>query len=313
MPTGYPVPRYNSPSTGGWVAPATTVPRGAQRPNATAPRRRTASQINESSPRGRTRYAAQQRDQLKRRGDDRARLLAELQKALGASASGAGGAFGAVGGGAAAPTVPLEPVAPNRYEGVQGAIAAQTRDSQRYLASQGNAMRGQLAANGGGQLLEGGAGTFAEQLAQTLGATAAQSRSLQFGAQQAYASDELRRQGEQAKALYDQATKQYQANQESGGNLSISMIEALAGEGLDPGQFMGNPIAAAIALGRLRYARRGEAGGITPSMIAQAAQLGLDYRQFDSANALAEALGQARRGQYGSTDLAQQFLSFLNS
>jgi len=320
LSTSYPVPRYNSPSTGGWTAsrrrPSSQGYGGRGRaPNATPPRRRTASEINEASARGRTRYATQQRDSSRRRKTDRAKLLAELQAALSKGGAGAG-VFGGLPGPQTMgppPRVPLAPTAGNQYAGVEQAVAAQTRDSQQYLAAQGKGTRAQLAANGGGGLLERGAGTFASQLSQQLGAFAAEAGALRNQASAAYATDELRRRGELAKNRFEQQTQQYKAMQEGGGDLSLSMVQALAAQGLDPMQFAGNPIAGAIVLGRLQYARSGEMNGITASQVAQLAQLGLDYRQFGSGIEAAEAIGQARRGLYGSTDLARQFMAFVGS
>jgi hypothetical protein len=175
-----------------------------------------------------------------------------------------------------------------------GRFSAQSQARQR-----GDAASARKAMKGRSDPGAGIAGSLNTQLAGQAAETAAVASSLKNTARAKYAEAELQRQSQLNKAKYDQRSGQMKADMESAqsAQLSIGMIQSLAAEGLDPTAFMGNPIAAAVTLGRLRFARRAETG-LPASAWAQAAQYGLKQpNQYGSAEEFYWNLGQARNGQ----------------
>lgn len=247
------------------------------------------------------------------------KLKQHLLEQLGAAAGGAGGggAYSALGefptGPARkAPKVPLAPTAGNPYKGLETAIGGFARQSAKRQA--GDARTARKAMKGRHDPGAGIAGSLNTQLAGQAAETAVQASTLQHKARQQYATADLERQSNLAKAKYDQRSGQMKADMEAaqGSQLSIGMIQQLASEGLDPTAFMGNPIAAAVTLGRLRYARRAETG-LPATAWAQAAQYGLQPpNQYGSAEEFYWNLGQARSGQAGGSD-AVSLIQALNA
>ena len=246
------------------------------------------------------------------RADDklRAEVLAELAGALGPQGGGGGGPAGGTGVPRNLPQVPVEPTAGNPYKGVEAAIG-------RFAQASATRSRGDVAA--ARKALKGrsdpGAaitGSFNAQAAGSAAELAAAVTSLRNTARAGFAEEELKRASTSAKNRYEARSAQLKNDAElmgGGGGLSLSMVQQLEAEGIDSSQYLNNPMMGMIALGRARFARRGESG-LPPTAWAQAAQYGLQPpNTYDSPQDFQWALGQAKSGQYGGGDAA----TFLQS
>jgi hypothetical protein len=240
------------------------------------------------------------------------RTKAEVMKALQGAISGGGGGGGDLAKqvlaafptqpNRPAPRVPLAPVPGNPYAGTEAAINRFVSASRGRTARQNKADRKAMKgrADPGAAIL----GNFDSQLAGQAAETAAHATNLRFKARQAFGEAELERQSALGKAKFDQQSSQMKADMEAAqaAQLSLGMIQSLTAEGLDPSMFMGNPMAAAVALGRLRYGRRQETK-IPATAYAQAAQYGLrPPTEYGSYEEFQWNLGQARSGQLGGGD-----------
>lgn len=183
-------------------------------------------------------------------------------------------------------TVPRAPVPGNQYAGVANAVSRfQKQSAARQAASDRGLPRGDMLDQ------------YSGSIGQQVGAQAAQNAALATGiankVRGQYALAELQRQSALAKSRYDQQIAQIKANSQSQQQLSFSMIQQLASNNIDPTPFLNNPIAAAVALGRIRYARQGETG-LTGPQLAAFAEAGIDPTTYPSMDAAWIALGQAR-------------------
>lgn len=245
------------------------------------------------------------------RADDA--LRAQVLKALGASLQPPGGGAkpGLMPSGSTAPMrfpqVPVEPTPGNPYKGVEAAIGrfaqASSKRQRGDVAQATRALAGR--ADPGADIT----GSFNAQAAGMAGELASVATGLRNQARAGYAESELERRSAMAQNLFTARQAQIKndatlAEQSMGGGLSVSMAQSLASEGLDPAQFMGNPMGAAVAIGRARFARRGESG-LPPTAWAQAAQYGLQPpTSYGSREEFYWALGQAKSGMYGGGDAA---------
>lgn len=182
--------------------------------------------------------------------------------------------------------IPQAPVPGNRYAGV----AQQVGRFQKQSAARQRASDRNLPA---GDMLDQYSGSIGQQAAVQAAGNASLATSLANRVRGQYALTELQRQSALAKARYDQQIAQIKANSQSQQQLSFSMIQQLASNNIDPTPFLNNPIAAAVALGRIRYARQGETG-LTGPQLAQFSEAGIDPTQYPSMDAAWIALGQAR-------------------
>ena len=153
-------------------------------------------------------------------------------------------------------------------------------------------------------------------MASELAATISQ---LRTKARQDFATSELDRRSQLAKNKFDARSAQIKNDAQlleaaGGGGLTPSMIVQLEAQGIDSSQYLNNPMGAAVALGRARYARQGEFG-LRPTAYAQAAQYGLaDPASYGSAQNFYWNLGQAKQGQYGAGGSdAMELLAALQS
>lgn len=192
-------------------------------------------------------------------------------------------------GGGLGITVPTAPVPGNRYAGV----AAQVGKFQKQSAARQAAGDKGLPAH---DMLDAYSGSIGGQVASQAAGNAALATNLANRVRGQAALSELQRQSALAKARYDQQIAQIKANSQSQQSLSFSMIQQLASNNIDPTPFLHNPIAAAVTLGRIRYARQGETG-LSGPQLAQFSELGVDPTQYPSMDAAWIALGQARAAQ----------------
>jgi len=208
-----------------------------------------------------------------------------------------------------APKIPLEPTPGNPYAGAGKAVGRFAAQSKARTARYNKADR--AAYGRGDREIDQAVGGLAEQQVAQGGELAAQASSLQAQLSQRYAQAELDRQGQLAKNRYEQRVAQYKADAElaSGQQLSLSLAERLQAVGIDPTPFLNNPMAAAITLGRITFARNQELGGFTAANFAQAARAGLpDPRTFPDVASFQTALGQAQGGAGGQD--VQAFLQW---
>ena len=242
---------------------------------------------------------------LRRRKDPMATMAAQraaLLKQIAAAAGAGGGTPAAIASQSLAqfpsgPTarprirVPTAPTPGNPYAGVAQAVrgyAAQSAARQRA---------GNKGVPTSDILSRSGAGTFAEQAAGQLAESASAATQLEDQLRGKYAMAELQRQAASSRARYDQQIAQLKANQgQAAAQLSFSMVQQLAAQNIDPTPFLNNPIAAAVTLGRIRYARQGETA-LTGPQLAMFAQYGVDPTSYPTMQAAWQALGEARREQ----------------
>lgn len=190
-------------------------------------------------------------------------------------------------GGGLSLTVPAAPVPGNQYAGVAQQVG---RFAKQSAARQAASDKGLPSSD----MLSQYSGSIGGQVASQAAANAGLATSLANRVRSQYALAELQRQSGLAKSRYDQQIAQIKANSQSQQQLSFSMIQQLASNNIDPTPFLNNPIAAAVTLGRIRYARQGETG-LTGPQLAQFSELGIDPTQYPSMDAAWIALGQARR------------------
>lgn len=192
-------------------------------------------------------------------------------------------------GGGLGLTVPTAPVPGNQYAGVARQVG---RFAKQSAARQAASDKGLPAHD----MLDSYSGSIGGQAASQAAGNAQLATSLANRVRGQYAMSELQRQSALAKARYDQQIAQIKANSQSQQQLSFSMIQQLAANNIDPTPFLNNPIAAAVTLGRIRYARQGETG-LTGPQLAQFSELGIDPTTYPSMDAAWIALGQARAAQ----------------
>jgi hypothetical protein len=299
-----PSKKRGTTSTGGRT---TSVPQYMERAAATGQRYRPTPQYKERESRN--------------KADDvlRAQVLAALGQAVRPPGQGPGaGAFGP--GGTTAPLnmpqVPVEPVAGNPYKGVEAAIGRFVQASSRRQKGDVAAARKSLkGVHDPGADITGSFNTQAAGMAAELAATGT---SLRNQARAGFAEEELKRRSQSAQNRYDARSMQIKNDaqlmeQGAQAGLTASQAQALASEGLDPMQYIGNPMRAAIDIGRARFARRGEYG-LPPTAWAQAAQYGLQPpTAYGSREAFYTALGQAKAGTYGGGTDALELIAALQS
>jgi hypothetical protein len=260
------------------------------------------------------RYRASAASQASLRGE----VLKALQAALGGGTAG-GAKAGLMPGGTTAPMrmpqVPIEPVMGNPYKGVEAKInkfhQASAKRQQGDIAAAKRALKGRADPGAGIT------GSFNTQAAGMAGELAAVASGLRNQARAGFATAELERRSKSAQALYESRSAQIKSDaqlmqQMGGGGISMSMAQAAASEGLDPAQFMGNPMGLAVAIGRARFARRNETSGLPATAWAQAAQYGLQPpTSYGSPEEFQWALGQAKAGSYGGGGDAAALLAAL--
>jgi len=224
-------------------------------------------------------------DQIKGAAGVGGGLPAELQIAQQSLTQFPGGRSGGTG-----LRIPAAPVPGNRYAGV----AQQVSKFQQQSATRQR--RSDAGLQGGSGDLSGVIGSVGQQVAGQAAQNAALATNLQNKVRAAYATTELGRQSALAKSRYDQQIQQIKANTQAQQQLSFSMIQQLAAANIDPTPFLNNPIAAAVTLGRIRYARGSETG-LSGPQLAQFSEAGIDPTQYPSMDAAWVALGQARAQQ----------------
>jgi hypothetical protein len=247
-------------------------------------------------------------------------LRAEVLRALGQTVAQPGGGVptGLMPSGTTAPLntpqVPIEPVMGNPYAGVEAKIGRFAQASQRRQKGDIAAARRALAgrADPGAAI----AGSFNTQAAGMAAELAMTGTSLRNQARQEFATAELERRSQAAKNRFDARSQQLKADatlMESAGMgaMTPSLAAQLEAEGIDAAQYMNNPMGASIALGRARFARRGEAG-LPPTAWAQAAQYGLrPPNTYGTPSNFYWALGQAKGGTYGGGTDALELMTLL--
>ena len=256
------------------------------------------------------------------RADDatRTEVLKLLRQAVGQGAA-PGGPSGLPGGTSSPlrlPRVPVEPVQGNPYKGLDAAIGRFAQASAKRGRGDAAAARKALAGRSdpGADIT----GSFNAQALGMAGELAAVASNLRNQARADYASAELERRGQLAKNKYDARSAQIKNDATlmeqagiGGQGISLSMIQQAASEGIDWTQFANNPVGLSVALGRARFARRGELG-LPPTAWAQAAQYGLQPpTAYGSQENFYWALGQAKAGAYGGAGDVAAVLQLLQS
>lgn len=240
----------------------------------------------------------------------RAEVLRSLGQAFGPQGPGGAGAAAAATMPRSTPQVPVEPVPGNPYAGVGKAIG---RFAQASAArSKGDVAAARASLKGRPDQGAAIAGSFNAQAAGQAAERAAAITALRNQTRAGFAEEELKRRSQGATNRFEARQAQIKNDAElmgGGAGLSLSMVQQLESEGIDSSQYLNNPMMGMIALGRARFARRGEAG-LPPTAWAQAAQYGLQPpNSYDNPEQFYWALGQAKSGSYGGGDAA----TFLQS
>jgi hypothetical protein len=237
-------------------------------------------------------------------------LRAEVLRALGQSVAQPGGGVpsGLMPSGTTAPMrmpqVPIEPVMGNPYKGVEAQIGRFTQASAKR--SRGDVAAARRALKGRADPGAAITGSFDTQAAGMAAELAMTGTSLRNQARAQFATAELERRSQAAKNRFDARSAQIKNDatllEAAGmGTLTPSLAAQLEAEGIDAAQYMTNPMGASIALGRARFARRGEAGKLPATAWAQAAQYGLQPPPaYGTQENFYTALGQAKGGTYGA-------------
>lgn len=243
----------------------------------------------------------------------RREVLAYLAKSVGQQGPGGGGPPGGTTAPANMPQVPIEPVVGNPYKGVEGAIGRFAQASERRSA--GDVKAAKAALKGRADPGRDITGSFDTQAAGMAAERAASATALRNQARAGFAEEELRFRSESYTNRFKARQEQIKndADLMGGGQMSLSMVQQLEAEGIDSSQYLNNPMLGMIALGRARFARRGEAG-LPPTAWAQAAQYGLrPPNTYDDPQDFYWNLGQAKSGMYGGGDVTSVLQGLISS